>query len=356
MAKQPTRILVVRNDKLGDFILAWPVFALLKQRWPEAIICALVPEYTRPMAELCPWIDEPIIDKRPDGGLADFHALRGQLRRGRFDALLTLFSTGRVGLAGCLAGIPYRLAPATKLAQFCYNHRLKQRRSRSEKPEYAYNLDLAYQLLHDLRGLSAHAPYPPTPDDYLPREIARPLLQFDNVEITGLRERFCMRQGLDSASRLVFIHPGSGGSARNLSLEQYAQLARSLESTSPLAFVISAGPGEEAAAEKLRDMLAALPAAVLRPRGGLPELCRHLQFADLFISGSTGPLHIAGALNIATAAFYPRHRSATPLRWQTLNEPDKQLAFTPPADAAPEDVSDINVAEAAKAISRRLLR
>ena len=39
------------------------------------------------------------------------------------------------------AHIPHRLAPATKLAQVLYNHRLVQRRSRSQKPEYEYNLD-----------------------------------------------------------------------------------------------------------------------------------------------------------------------------------------------------------------------
>ncbi|MCK5667388.1 MAG: hypothetical protein KAI17_28065, partial [Thiotrichaceae bacterium] len=51
--------------------------------------------------------------------------------------------------------------------------------------------------------------------------------------------------------------------------------------------------------------------------------------SDLFISGSTGPLHIAGALNIPTVAFYSARRSATALRWQTLNQGNRRLAFMP---------------------------
>jgi ADP-heptose:LPS heptosyltransferase len=42
------RILVVRNDKLGDFMLAWPALALLKQAGCEVTV--LVPEYTAPLA------------------------------------------------------------------------------------------------------------------------------------------------------------------------------------------------------------------------------------------------------------------------------------------------------------------
>ena len=55
------RILVVRNDKIGDFMLAWPSFAMLK-RSMECHVTALVPAYTAPLARLCPWIDEIILD------------------------------------------------------------------------------------------------------------------------------------------------------------------------------------------------------------------------------------------------------------------------------------------------------
>ncbi len=335
-------------------MLAWPVFALLKHHWPEAHIGALVPGYTAPMAELCPWIDEVLVEQKRGSGIGSLLALRRQFRNGHYDAILTLFSTGRVALAACLAGIPYRLAPATKLAQLCYNRRLVQRRSRSEKPEYAYNLDLGYRLLHDLKGLDL--PAPGGKEEFLPAEIQRPLLQFDATATARLRAEFCAAQQLAQESLLIFIHPGSGGSANNLSPGQYAALANSLQSGHPLAFVITAGPGEEKVARQLSEEITAYPSAVLQPRGGLVELARHLAFADLFISGSTGPLHVAAALNRPTGAFYPRRRSATPLRWQTLNTADKRLAFVPPAEAVAEDVSAIDVAAAAQRISEQFLR
>lgn len=56
------RILVVRNDKIGDFMLAWPALACLKQATPEPHVTVLVPAYTAPLAKACPWVDEVIID------------------------------------------------------------------------------------------------------------------------------------------------------------------------------------------------------------------------------------------------------------------------------------------------------
>ena len=71
------RILVVRNDKIGDFMLAWPSFAMLK-RSMECHVTALVPAYTAPLARLCPWIDEIILDP---GARADKEQQRALLAR-----------------------------------------------------------------------------------------------------------------------------------------------------------------------------------------------------------------------------------------------------------------------------------
>ncbi|NIV40679.1 MAG: lipopolysaccharide heptosyltransferase family protein, partial [Anaerolineae bacterium] len=48
-----------------------------------------------------------------------------------------------------------------------------------------------------------------------------------------LKDAFCHEYGLPAEALLVFIHPGSGGSANNLSPQQYAQLANRLTSPKP---------------------------------------------------------------------------------------------------------------------------
>ncbi len=336
------KILVVRNDKLGDFMLAWPALAVLKQSLPNSEIHVLVNPYTADMARLCPNIDQVILDPGANGGVANQLAFAKQLKQQKYDAAITLFSTTRIGWLLLLAGIPYRLAPATKTAQLFYHRRLKQRRSRSEKPEYLYNQELIIRYLHDA---GIHRIAQPEP----------PYLQFDAAETEQLRAEFCKPHQIPTGQRLVFIHPGSGGSANNLSLEQYAELGRQLTSNPGHHIVVSAGPDELGQATAVAKRLGNTAHSIYHSTAGLERFARHIACADLFISGSTGPLHIAGALNCNTAAFYPRRRSATALRWQTTNSTEKRVAFSPPENSGEEEMSGINVNEAAAQISQQFL-
>ncbi|MGA9853338.1 MAG: glycosyltransferase family 9 protein [Gammaproteobacteria bacterium] len=323
-------------------MLAWPALALLRASLPDAHIAVLVPAYTAPLAKICPFVDEVLIDPKLQGDWHSGWALANILRPKGFDAVITLFSRFNTGLAVWLAGIQYRLAPATKLAQLFYNHRLKQRRSESAKPEYEYNLDLVRRFLQD----NGHSEAPlPTP----------PYLHFDKAEVRELEQKFRQAYKISDSQRLVFVHAGHGGSANNLSLAQYAELIHGLQSRGSHRVILTAGPDEELQIQALSGLLTDIPHGVYISRNGLVTFAMHLQFCDVFISGSTGPLHVAAALNRPTAAFYPRRRSSTALRWQTINEADRRLAFTPPEDAAESDMTAIDVAAAGAEISREFL-
>lgn len=332
---KPLRILVVRNDKLGDFMLAWPALALLKRSLPDSQISVLVPAYTQPLAEVCPWIDHVLMD--PDA--------LSQVNHQHFDAVLTLFSTGRIGWQVFKGRIPVRFAPATKWAQFFYNHAITQRRSRSEKPEFIYNLELACALLEHL-GVSAALSEPP----YWPMRPA---------EMTELRDQMTRTLGLDSARPWYFLHSGSGGSANNLSLDQYAQLVSSInqrlqqDQRSLPQWVLTCGPGEEAQVESLhRRMTASVECVVYRSTDGLAAFAKSIATAQLMVAGSTGPLHIAGALDVPTVGFFPAKRSATPLRWRPCNSASRTLSFSPHANDHHDlsDMGSLDVHHCAQAI------
>jgi len=338
MKQKLQKILVIRNDKLGDFMLAFPSFALLKKTLPNTEIHALVPKYTQDLAEQCEYIDKCVTDPGEEFGARGFLQLYTAIRQQRYDAVITLYSTSRIAICTLLAHIPYRLAPATKIAQVFYNHRLRQRRSRSEKPEYAYNLDLIKKMLLDFSA-------------EIKQEPESPFLDFEQNCINRVRTEFSLKYAIDRSLPIVFIHPGSGGSANNLSIKQYANIAQNLVQNRPLSMVISTGPGEEQAGLEMSQLLSKTPHIHYHSSEGLVRFAQHINMADLFISGSTGPLHIAGALDVATVGFYPRRRSATSLRWQTLNSPEKRLAISPPEQMDESDMSQIDT----KAASNNIL-
>lgn len=140
------KILVIRNDKLGDFVQAFPAFAMLKASNPELKLTALVPAYTAPLAQICPYLDNVIIDNAKNDK-ADVNRLVKEIKEQQFDGMISFFSNTHNGKLAWKSGIPYRLAPATKWVQILYNHRLTQRRSRSEKSEAEYNQDLVRAFL-----------------------------------------------------------------------------------------------------------------------------------------------------------------------------------------------------------------
>lgn len=326
------KILVVRNDKIGDFMLAWPSFAMLKASLPDCHITALVPNYTVALAELCPWIDSVLVDPTEKSDKAKQIELIKQIRAEQFDASINLFSTTYNAKLVWKGKIPYRLAPATKLAQIFYNKRIKQKRSQSAKPEFEYNLDLIRAFLTDnkVKVVEPSAPY----------------LSFSDQQLVEQKAKLAQQLSLHSDKPWIYVHAGSGGSANNLSLQQYTQLVCGLEGDFEV--VLTAGPGEEQKAAELQKLMAEndRSAVLYDNNDGLVDFSCSIACADMFIAGSTGPLHIAAAIDVPTVGFFPSKRSATPLRWKPINSEGNHIAFCPPkADdkASQEDMARINV-------------
>jgi ADP-heptose:LPS heptosyltransferase len=201
-------ILVVRNDKLGDFITALPTLYVLKRHDPQNRIIALVAPLNRKLAEACYFIDEVIVD-----GGGDILELSFKIREANIDASITLFSNTRVALAQWIARIPIRIAPATKIAQIFYNRRITQRRSEVKMAEFEYNLELTKALFPDIC-----------------LDFPKPLLVFEGVE--EAYRSFCAEYGV--IQPVVAFHPGFGGSSdANWTLAEYLELVKIAQGESP---------------------------------------------------------------------------------------------------------------------------
>jgi ADP-heptose:LPS heptosyltransferase len=312
--RPPAKLILVRNDRLGDFLLAWPAFAVLRAALPRTELVAWVPAYTEPLARICPSIDTVVV--------GDPHPLRWRRVREVADGFRRLDADGAVVFATRLplalalwrSGIRHRVAPATKIDQLFYNETLKQRRSRSLRPEWAYNVELVFSLL----GRYGIPPSWPKP----------PYLSLDPIRVGERRRQFFGSAGIPEQARVIFLHPGHGGSAPNWKPEEYGYLARRLLEDPGTHVIVTAGAGEAEAARRVVEVAGDPKRAhCYDSPQGLVAFAEHIAFADLWISGSTGPLHLAGALNRPTLAFYPTHRSGHALRWQTINEEERRWAL-----------------------------
>ncbi len=309
MVKSYPVILIVRNDKMGDLILCFPAISWLKKNLPNAKIIWLVKKELRDLAMLCDHVDDVLCDD-------SFKSTKHIINSYQFDAAITLFSTFRIGYLIKKAGIPIRLAPKTKLAQFFYNHRVIQKRSKSVKPEYEYNVDLISEFFNILKI-----------DNIL--DIDKPpYIKLNDDKSDSIKNKFMKDYKIDHEKKIIFIHPGTGGSSNTLSEESFSKICVGLRSFDNYNFIIHHSVDEEEAANRLISKLPKnLTVKKIKPTTDKIEMVKNISVCDLFISGSTGPLHIAGALNKKTVGFYPSKKSSTSLRWQTINDFDKRLDF-----------------------------
>lgn len=298
-------ILVVRNDKLGDFITALPTLYVLKHHSPKNRIIALVAPLNRKLAEACDFIDEVIVDS---GG--DILELAFKIKQADIDASITLFSNTRVALAQFIARIPIRIAPATKIAQIFYNRRITQRRSEVKMAEFEYNLELTKALFPDIA-----------------LEFPKPLLVFEGAEMAY--RSFCAEYGVTKP--VIAFHPGFGGSSdANWTLAEYIELVKITEADQRSDVVMTFGPDEEKLYDEAKSLLGESRVILYRSQGSVVDFALLLRSFKLFISTSTGTYHLASAVGCETFTFFADTLFASSARWKSIGE--KQNHFMIPLD------------------------
>lgn len=308
---EPSRILVVRTDRLGDVVLTLPVFTPLRRCFPRAHLALLAGRYAGAIVEGYSPVDE-ILWYDDAGGLVPFRAMMARLRTGRFDVAIIVHPTARLALLAFLAGIPERVGTGYRYYSFLFNRRVYTHRKTAERHEVEYNLDLLAPL-----GCAA---VPAKPLD-LPLDIP-----------PGVRGRVSMLLAEAGVTgRFVVVHPGSGGSAREWPLELFGLLARRIIERTNLAVVVTGTGGESARMEEV--VRASSGRAVsLAGRLNVKELAALLQRASLVVANSTGPLHVAVAVGTPVVGLFPQIPVMGPRRWGPYTDKARVLVPERPQD------------------------
>ena len=307
-------ILVVRTDKLGDFITALPTCKVLKQHSPENKIIVCVAPLNESLASSCDFIDEVIVDD----GKSSVFVLAKKLQDAKIDVSITLFSNTRVAIAQFLAGIKKRIAPATKIAQIFYTDRIVQRRSEVKMAEFEYNLQLVKAVCFDID-----------------LKFDRPLLKFDDAK--EVYETFCKEHGI--SKEVIAFHPGFGGSSdANWSIDEYIELVKNalhLKGTSHVnryQVVMTFGPDEQTLYEYCKKALQNEDVIFYISKDGLVNFAKLISNFKLFISTSTGTYHLAALVGTPTMTFFGDSLFASSKRWKSVSDESKQKHYMIPHD------------------------
>jgi heptosyltransferase III len=284
----PQNILLIRPDRLGDLILSLPVAQVLRDRFPACRITYLAAPDPSEIAPMVECVDNWIKDESSSGRISLFKLVR-ILRQGNFDLLIELKPSWRTATAGYLSQIPVRIGTGRRFYSFFYNNRLNVQRRGSGKHQSDLDLALLKPLGINISGV--------IPKLVLPGEF-----KIAAGKLVG-----------ESIKEYIVIHPGSGGSAPNWPVQYFGELAKMILRESNLGVIIA---GIES---NLGDFEGCLD---LRGKTKLSELAGIVAGADMFISGSTGPLHLADALGTKSLTFFTRHVNVDANRWGPRRHPD----------------------------------
>jgi len=270
-----SHFLVVQLRQLGDVLLTTPIARILKEAYPEAIVCFWTEKACQSVLKGNPYIDRMIVTRRTNNLLHTFRLVR-QLRQSRFDVLLDFMSNPRSAVSSFLSGTPMRISYRKKGRGMLYTHQVDANAT-------PYAVDYKKSLLQPL-GINSEWRLPE-------------IFLTDEEKTFGriLRDKLLPPGRL----RLITIDPSHRRYTRRWPVKHYAGLSHLVAEKMQALPVVLWGPGEEEVAQEVVD--ASSHTAVMAPATSVREMAALIKAADLHVGNCSAPRHIAVA--VGTPSF-----------------------------------------------------
>lgn len=289
------RVLIIRNDEIGDFVMSSALIREIRRMLPKSYIALVVNGAAASLAERCPYIDKVHIFVAPRG-IPGFRRIFRTWYAYRF--------AGEELAAGDfdLAIVPRWDVDSYGASEMAYFSRARWRVGFSEEVNAAksvfnhgYNSFFTHVLdgagvCHEVQRSSAMV-------RYLGINAAASQLE---CWTNDADEAFASAQigHLAKEGRLlVALSPGAGAPARRWPVAAFLALAQRLQSEGSAAIVLIGSPEERQLGETIASGLAGETIDLIG-RTTLPQAAAVLRRCHAFAGNDSGPMHLAAAARI----------------------------------------------------------
>ena len=279
-------IIIRMPNWLGDVVMATPVIAELRKRFPEARITAMCQNNVASLLTGNPHIDEIFSFSRPNHFLRkqENRDVIGRLRQGKYDLGILLTNSFSSAWWFWRSGIKRRLGFANEGRTILLTDRVPFPKERGEE-----HLVVTYKRVLSPLGIGISDTPPElfvTPEE---RAIVETILQENHVPLEG---------------KLIGINPGAAfGPAKCWLPERFRQVAFKLLENPENTILFF---GDEGSKSLVKEITQGMPGRVVNLAGmtKLRELVALIERCDVFLTNDSGPMHIAAAVRTPLLALF----------------------------------------------------
>jgi ADP-heptose:LPS heptosyltransferase len=300
-----SRLLLIRLREIGDVVFTTPAIHALREHVPASHLTYLVEPAAADVVRANPHLDEVLIAPPRGAGVRAEATLIRALRAGRFDLVIDFHGGPRASILAWLSGAPVRIGYEVAGRTWMYTHTVARARELRPRHSVANQMDL-------LAVLGIH---PTTP------EAHRVEMEVDAHAAARLSDRLT-RSGVRHGDRLIAIHVSAGNPFRRWPLDSFAAAVAALAADDRNRIVLTSGPSDRPAADRvIADARRLLPVDA-RPRIAacgdlsLAELRALVARAAVYIGGDSGPMHVAATSDVPIVALYGPTLPARSAPWR----------------------------------------
>lgn len=297
-------IIISRTDSIGDVVLTLPMAGIIKNKFPNCKIIFLGRNYTKDVISLSQHVDDflsydDVIKLNKNEQIECFKKLGAT-------HIIHVFPVKEIAYLAKAAKIKTRIGTTNRIWHwFTCNKKVKLSRKNSDLHEAQLNTKILAPL-----GINKDFTTEDVSKNYGFTKI--PIIETENINL------------IDKSKTTIILHPKSKGSAREWGLENFSSLITQLDKTKHQIFV--SGTAQEG--ELVKDLLIKHPEVInLTGKLSLQQFITFINHCDVLIAASTGPLHIAAALNKKAIGLFAPMKPIHPGRWKPLGINAKYLVL-----------------------------
>jgi len=275
-----SKILIIRLSAIGDVIRVIPAMEAIHIAYPEAHIDWVVEKKASEVITGHPLLNKCIIFERNNNlwsSIQNFYKLCKQIRGNRYDLVIDFHGILKSGFISFCSRAPYRFsfAPprAQELSHIFANHLIalpKDKTLSRVEENFILARSVGAEKIEHWIGMLI-------PDDI-------------EEEIQRLLQSIC-----ETNKKLIIIHPPVERFEKQWPLEYFAQLADFLIADGRFEVLLTWGPGQLNIVKQVVKKMSR-PVLIAPELPSLKHLASLISHASLFISGDTGPMHLAWLL------------------------------------------------------------